>query len=218
MSDTNDNTNDDDNITDIDTEPATGPAAGVTDLAARNRCQLPAILLGSNSTTASRWTQLTGCTADISDVGFALDGEWSTSCNVPRTGRGTLAIFSRANGGVPDVAGFMICTGDPVAYEELDEDGNLIFDPDGDLVIGWYIPGVIHGWPAGMRVPGVVTQHLGWPATRAPFGAKAVRQFRNGEQLTPTLLSAILDALPEVLVRAMVLEYREVTGLDPAWG
>lgn len=203
-------------MTDIET--STMAAADVTDLVHRDRSQLTAILLGSNSTTNSRWSQLTGRIADISEVGFEPDGEWSTSCNVPRTGPGTLAIFARANGGVPDIAGFMICNSEPAAYEEVDQEGNLILDDAGEPVIGWYIRGPLHGWSAGMRVPGILVQHLGWPGTRAPFGAKAVRQFRNGEQLAPDLLAAILDALPETLVRTMVLEYERVTGLYPAWG
>jgi hypothetical protein len=181
------------------------------------RPQLSAILLGSNPTVDSRWTQTTGRTADISDVGYLADGDWSTSCNLDRTGAGTLAIFARANGGIPDIAGFMICTGEPIPYEEVDEWGLPVLDGASEPVIGWYVPGVIHGWSSSIRIPGLVVQHLGWPATRAPFGTQAVRQFRNGEQLTPDLLAVILGALPEVLVRSMVLEYIDVTGVAPDW-
>jgi hypothetical protein len=167
-------------------------------------------MFGSNPTPDSRWTQTTGAQADIATVGYVEDGHWSVSCNQDRIGPGTVAIFARSGaGGLPPLAGFMVCTDDPVEYDVL--------NVDGDVETQWYVEGRIHGWPEDLWVQGSAIEAAGWPVTRSPWGTNAVRQFRNGEQLTPDLVKVILSTMPKSLVRMIALEAKEVTRAYPWW-
>lgn len=180
--------------------------------------QLTEVLFGSNHTPSSRWSQETGRTADIAGCGFIEDGEWSLTCNISRIGRGTTAYFARTgDGGEPVWAGFMVCTQNPTEYELLDDGGAPILKADGSIGTGWYVDGRLHGWDERLWVPAAAIQAEGWPATRAPFGRKAVRQFRNGERMTPDLVRALTEAAPGSLRRDICLEVKDVTGALPWW-
>lgn len=180
--------------------------------------QLTEVLFGSNHTTSSRWSQETGRTADIAGCGFIEDGEWSVTCNIRRIGRGTTAYFARSgDGGAPVWAGFMVCTEDPMEYELLNDDESPILKADGTIATGWYVQGRLHGWDERLWVPAADIQAEGWPATRAPFGSKAVPQFRNGERMTPDLTRALTEAVAPSLRRDIYLEIKDVTGTLPWW-
>ena len=187
-----------------------------TQLARPPRPQLSEVLLGSNHTTASRYTTATGELADIADVGYE-EGWWSLACNLDRVRKGTIAFFARqGDGGSPPLAGFMVVTGDPEESDLLDVDGQPVVDDDGDPISQWYIPGRIHGWSEALWVPSTDIGAAGWPANRSPWGVN-IRQFRNGEQLTPDLVRIILSVLEPSLVRAIALEQEDVTGSLPWW-
>jgi hypothetical protein len=103
----------------------------------------------------------------------------------------------------------MVCTDDPVEYDVL--------NVDGDVETQWYVEGRIHGWPEDLWVQGSAIEAAGWPVTRSPWGTNGVRQFRNGEQLTPDLVKVILSTMPRSLVRMIALEAKEVTRAYPWW-
>lgn len=182
----------------------------------RPRTRLTEVLFGSNYTAASRYTTATGEMADIADVGYE-EGWWSLACNLDRVGNGTIAFFAgQGDGGSPPLAGFMVVTGDPEESDLLDVSGLPVVDADGNPLTQWYVPGRIHGWSDAMWVPGADIGAAGWPANRSPWGAN-VRQFRNGEQLTPDLVRIVLSVLEPSLMRAIALEHEDVTGSLPWW-
>ncbi|MBW3613916.1 MAG: hypothetical protein KY439_01215 [Actinobacteria bacterium] len=87
------------------------------------------------------------------------------------------------------------------------------YDAEGSLVVDYYVEGRLHG---GLWIPGEDIAAAGWPTRRAPWGATASRQFRNGESISDVELAALL-AVPESTLRTIALEYRDVTGCDPVW-
>ena len=188
------------------------PARGVA------ASRLTEVLFGSNPPPASRYTQATGATADIADVGFVEDGDWTLGCNQDRIGEGTIVFFPRfGDGGCPPLGGFMVCTEDAEDFEIEDTDGNQLVDSNGNPLVEWSVRGRLHGWDESLWVPGELIQAAGWPTNRSPWGASNVRQFRNGERLTPDLVQVILSVMPPSLARAIALEYADVTGSYPWW-
>lgn len=182
----------------------------------RLRPRLTEVLFGSNHTTASRYTTTTGEVADIAEVGY-VEGWWSLACNLDRVGEGTIAFFARqGDGGSPPLAGFMVVTGDPEESDVHDAHGQRVLDADGNPLTQWYVPGRIHGWSEALWVPGADIATAGWPANRSPWGTN-IRQFRNGEQLTPDLVRIVLSVLEPSLLRAIALEHEDVTGSLPWW-
>ena len=182
------------------------------------RPRLTEMLFGSNHTSNSRFTEVTGATADIADVGFMEDGNWTLGCNQDRIGEGTIAFYPRfGNGGCPPLAGFGVCTEDPDAYEIEDGDGSQLVDANGNPLVEWSVRGRLHGWDKSLWVRGELIQASGWPTNRSPWGASNTRQFRNGERLTPDLVQIILSVVPPSLARAIALEHADVTGSYPWW-
>jgi hypothetical protein len=162
------------------------------------------ILLGSNPTSTSRWTQRTGRHADIARVGCMDEGDWTVSRHLRDIGTGTVGWFARfGEGGAPPLAGFMICAGRPR------------WDPND---CEWIVRGHLHSWSRALWVPGAAIDAAGWPARRSPWGSTSVLQFGNGEQLTPDLVRVLLSVLPARSRRDIALEYREITGSAPWWG
>src|SRR5438105_1617315 len=89
--------------------------------------RLSEVLFGSNHTPGSRYTQTTGGTADIAQVGFLEDGDWTISCNQARIGRGTIVFLPRfGDGGPPPLAAFMVCTDEPEEWEVVDDAGKPV--------------------------------------------------------------------------------------------
>jgi hypothetical protein len=165
------------------------------------------MVLGSNPNTESRYTQRTGGRADIWDVGFVEDGTWTVACRLADIGVGTVGWIARqGDGGNPALGGFIVCTGPPKRWVGRGSNGKRVDE--------WYVEGPLHG---GWLVGGDDVAAAGWPDWRAPWGRTAVRQFRNGEEITPAELRALLDATPESLARAVALEYEKVTGRMPWW-
>ena len=96
---------------------------------AAHRGQLDDVVLGSNHTWASRWSQRTGRTVDIGDVDFIEAGTWSMGCNTGRIGPGTVGWIARLGDGInPPLCGFIVCTSEPALYAEVDGAGNTIYE------------------------------------------------------------------------------------------
>lgn len=162
--------------------------------------QLTDIVLGSNPNIDSRWSQRVGRQADIWDVDFDPDGDWSIACHFDEVEPGTVGWIARqGDGGNPPLGGFLVCVGVPYLDKR-----------DGE----WYVKGRLHG---GLCVPGDQIAAAGWPDRRSPWGSRACRQFRNAEEIKQNEVQAILKAVPHSVLRTIALEHLEVTGHYPWW-
>jgi hypothetical protein len=175
----------------------------------RRQSFLTDILLGSNPTDESRWTQRTGWLADIAQVG-CKDGDWTVKCNLSCSGPGTVGWFARfGDEGRPPLAGFIVCSGPPLEYEFEDKIGSLVRE--------WYLSGHLHGWTPQLWVSGSDIEAAGWPATRAPWGSTSVYQFRNGERLDSDCVKLLVSLLCDSSKQHIAAEHRRIAGSDPWW-
>ena len=164
-----------------------------------HRC-LTDVVMSSNPDEESRWSKRTGRQADIGQVDFYEDGSWSIACNRDRIGPGTVGWIARqGRGGNPPLGGFIVCVDVP-HFDRADNE--------------WYVEGRLHG---GLDVPGACIAAAGWPKRRAPWGSVACRQFQNGEKVGPDELNALLGAVPDSILRTVMLEHLDVVGSLPSW-